>query len=927
MPLFQEVNSREIGRLRPVMLCQDAQGWLWVGAEEGLFLYDGHTFQRMQLPSNASGRITALFWWREKLWVGFNDGLIIHGKDDFFRSPGEDTSAWSVWMPEGRLPRKAITAFATDARDRLWVGTDGEGLYYYDQQRLHRLGAEKDGLCSNAVSALCADRSGHVWVATEAGVNVVTASAPKKLATLKGIPDVVTTAITVDIGGNVWIGTHEKGICCYRPDGKGPDFFLSNWEYGPVTSIAVWGKEEVWVGTEAAGLIRVALAENDLNPLPDGHGLSRCRIRLLFKDREGILWAAPARGGLFAAHGRVGWLNSPVNQPMAVLADSQGQLWVGGTEGLFVRRKGRFTQIASAAIRYVTALWAPADFPRQIWVGTYEQGVYILAADGRVLGHFTRSNGLPDNNVLAIVGDEQQVWLATFGGVAQVDRRHLKCRRLDGIRSAYIYTAYIDRKKRVWFGTQGHGLYCLDGERLQQYTRAHHPALKTVYSLVEDPRGGLWLSAEHGTLLHYDNHTLRSYPNASASIDVLTVALQVNADSLLIIGRDDGFCWLSLRQKARSLCPITIDLPALSVGLNATCKDQRGHVWIGTTHGLWRVAAYGEPFVSAPAPVITSVLSLTRNALLSSPVLSASDNHLEFSFDAAWYTQHPALTFRYRLEGVDLDWKLTRDHHVHYSQLPPGHYTFRLQVSKCAAFDDSAEARWSFYIKPPLWKRWWFQLLAALTAGGMLYAWIKSRERYLRHRAHQRQRLAEAQLEVLKTQINPHFLFNSFNTLTVIIEENPSVAVEYVARLAQFYRGLLDTQGRDYVSLHEERERVAHYAYLMRIRHGEGFILEDRLGHLFGYIVPLSLQTLVENAVKHNIVSVNRPLKIELFADEEGYITVRNNLQRRTAPAPGTRLGLKNLIWRYRLLGGPPVIIEERDGYFWVKIPIKSSPT
>lgn len=925
-PLFQAVDLQEVEVVRITAFCQDDRGWLWVGAHEGLFLYDGHNFRRAVLPD--SGAVTALHCWNGRVWVGMSTGRIAWRNADL---PTREVLGMKLmferWSLEEGLPRKAISGFASDTFGRFWIATHGEGLYYYQNGRLYNLNAADDGLSSDDIYAIAADLQGRIWVGTDAGVSVIQLGHAKKITTLEGLPDLLITALATDAAGNVWLGTHEKGIGCYHIAQERLDFWASTWSYGPVTTIAILGTSEVWAGTEAKGLIRIDISSGKVYAMPAEHLLAKRRVQALFKDREGILWVGPDKGGLWKGYARVGMLEAPLSQPMAVASDAAGRLWVGGAEGLYVRREGRFERVAVFGLHHVVALWM-APNGMHVWAGTYDQGAFLLDTTGRILKRFWRANGLPDDNVLAIAGDHQQVFLATFGGVARVNENSSEVSILNGIKRGYIYTALHDSRGRFWFGTQGDGLYCLQAERLTHYTQHDHPALKTIYSLAEDSHGRLWISTERHGLLYFDGsafHRFSSVPPKSTTS--LPVALQANADGLLVVGSDHGFWWLYVRPSEGPFCPVAIDLPPLNVGLNAICRDVQGHVWLGTTNGLWRVAAWNAPVVAMPEAVITAVLLLNQNTPPRTAQLAYDENYLEFSFDAVWYTQHPGLTFRYRLEGFDLNWMTTTDHQVHYSQLPPGHYVFRVQASKCASFEGAAEARWAFSISPPFWQRTWFRVLALLALAALIYIWIKQREQRLKREAQQRRQATEAQLNALKAQISPHFLFNSFNTLMAVIEDNPPMAVEYVSRLSDFYRSLLATQSHDYISLQEERTRVGHYAFLLRIRYSEGFVLEDHLSDITGYVVPLSLQILVENAVKHNIVSPSRPLRIEIFADAEGYIVVRNNLQRRATPAPGMRLGLKNLIQRYQLLNAPPVVVEETDIYFSVKIPFKNTPT
>ncbi|MCB0544582.1 MAG: histidine kinase, partial [Saprospiraceae bacterium] len=167
------------------------------------------------------------------------------------------------------------------------------------------------------------------------------------------------------------------------------------------------------------------------------------------------------------------------------------------------------------------------------------------------------------------------------------------------------------------------------------------------------------------------------------------------------------------------------------------------------------------------------------------------------------------------------------------------------------------------------------------------------------------------------------FLFNSFNTLITIIEENPGVAVEYVEHLSDFYRSIIAYREHDFISLQEEMTLVHNFDFLLKKRYENGFVLVDRLNGQTGLIMPLTLQLLVENAVKHNVISASRPLTIEIFSDNDGYIVVRNNIQPKIKPEPSTHFGLQSLIYRYRLLGDRPVLVEDNVAFFTVKVPIR----
>ena len=181
---------------------------------------------------------------------------------------------------------------------------------------------------------------------------------------------------------------------------------------------------------------------------------------------------------------------------------------------------------------------------------------------------------------------------------------------------------------------------------------------------------------------------------------------------------------------------------------------------------------------------------------------------------------------------------------------------------------------------------------------------------------------SKAQLNVLKNQINPHFLFNSFNTLTSIIPENPEIAVKFTSELSKFYRFILELKNKELIPLQKEIECIDSFIYLQKIRFEENLKIEINIDeHVSNqYIVPLALQILVENALKHNIVSKSKPLKITIYA-KEGQICVENNIQL-MRETESTYTGLQNIRKRYELLTKKEISIFEDGNIFRVCIPL-----
>jgi two-component system LytT family sensor kinase len=182
---------------------------------------------------------------------------------------------------------------------------------------------------------------------------------------------------------------------------------------------------------------------------------------------------------------------------------------------------------------------------------------------------------------------------------------------------------------------------------------------------------------------------------------------------------------------------------------------------------------------------------------------------------------------------------------------------------------------------------------------------------------------ASAQFESLKNQIDPHFLFNSLNVLSSLIEENPDNAQRFTTSLSKIYRYVLEQRDKELVPLQEELNFAKTYMKLliMRFENSLTYSLPDSIIDDEAKVVPLSLQLLLENTIKHNIVSDIQPLHIVIKVEGE-YLTVSNNLQKKEVLQNGEGVGLKNIINRYAILTDKKVKIESDVAYFKVKIPI-----
>jgi len=176
------------------------------------------------------------------------------------------------------------------------------------------------------------------------------------------------------------------------------------------------------------------------------------------------------------------------------------------------------------------------------------------------------------------------------------------------------------------------------------------------------------------------------------------------------------------------------------------------------------------------------------------------------------------------------------------------------------------------------------------------------------------------QYESLKNQVNPHFLFNSLNVLTSLIERDKDASIKYVKQLSDVFRYVLDQNVRELVPVETELKFIESYKFLQNIRFGNNFHIETNIKEKNFLMVPLALQILVENAVKHNEISTENPLTIHIY-DDDDYLYISNNLQPRGNLPDSNQIGLKTLDFQYEFLAKRKMEVLNADNQFIVKLP------
>lgn len=216
-----------------------------------------------------------------------------------------------------------------------------------------------------------------------------------------------------------------------------------------------------------------------------------------------------------------------------------------------------------------------------------------------------------------------------------------------------------------------------------------------------------------------------------------------------------------------------------------------------------------------------------------------------------------------------------------------------------------------------------FVTLAGFAFGALVFFFVQWSDALKREQQLNEEKLI-FQYETLKKQVNPHFLFNSLNTLSSLVHENPDLSEKFIQKLSAIYRYVLDNEEKELVPVSAEMQFVKDFFYLQKIRDEEKIELKIEMNGNEGMdIVPVSLQLLVENALKHNSATRKQPLEICIHNEGIDKLVVRNNLQRKVQLNESSKIGLKNLGERCRLILKREIEVQETRDEFVVKVPVR----
>jgi ligand-binding sensor domain-containing protein len=846
------------GRFEPVLrsvstMTMDKQGYYWVGSYSGeLRRFDKKTGEFSAFdydlgyhpqPGDLRGfdRITCIY--RDKnqdIWIGNKSGLhqlIIGPGKPFDRSTIRFRNYTHDPADPNSLEGTEVAGIIEDHAGELWISTDS-ALNRFDRKTGHFFHFSRNPACSqcfwkSAAGNMVEDQQNYLWISTLSGLERLDPQRQRfdHFEHIHGDPNSLSAYngyhVNVDRAGNIWVAgngidkldPHQPAIIRYRHNEHNQNSLASDWVHN-VCADRTAGT--LWFAT-SAGL--------DALDKRTGH------FRHYRHD--------PADPGSLSDEALSGDLQ-----------DDQGMIWVcsiGGTidrldpgSGVFTHYIGLHGQFANTDRHYYGGLYR--DHNGTIWIAEYSSGVTALDYKQGRVQHYAHDpadpNGMSDYLANAACEDDSGfIWIA-HGSVA-TDRldprtgqfRHYKYHPGDpgSISSNCVKSLLRDHQGNMWFGTLGGGL-CLfhpAAGSFTTYTEKDGLLDNTVNSIVEDDEGNLWLGTGKGMCRFNPakkQFTNFDYPNSPQS-DRIVHFYGKDSDGVLYFNNGD--------EGVKAFDPAKL-----------------------------------QPNRYIPPVVITGFRLFNRpqpfNVATHTIELAHDQNFFSFDFSALNYTDTRKNQYAYKLDGVDKDWVYAGTRRsADYTALAPGNYTFHVKASNNEGLWNDKGTVVQLIIRPPWWRTWWAWTIYTLLA--LAGIWLLDRQRRLRliEKEQQRSLARELEMQALRAQMNPHFIFNCLTSINrFILKSDMLSASDYLTKFSRLIRMVLNHSKQSLISLEEELEMLRLYLELEKLRFKEAFVYRIDIGEALDtsaiFLPPMLFQPFVENAIWHGLMHKKEPGRLDI---------------------------------------------------------------
>lgn len=959
-----------------VAITRDKYGYIWLGTQSGLNRYDGHRVvsfihnpkDSFSVPRNF---VHAMFCDAAgNLWFGYDDGLCRY---DYASRRFEIIPA---------TKNVAVNEIRQAGKDTLCLLTT-KGIAIFDIRQGQLSFATPDAQNAWVAQPLYEGWVGKsvVYAATGEGIGIYDIHT-KQARVLHVKPDarIPVTRVAIDSSGTLWASAHNKGAILYKGIRNNTAFEMitthqydkSGSTFDHIRELYVDPRNRLWVATLWKGIISINTQNNAYFTLSHDYrlpnSLQENLINRIYMDRQGFMWLGTEGAG--AAYFRPDYnlfsifIPEPVKYlrphiwTRAIVEDKAGNLWMGTGVGLVKQSANngpavlfnRNQATGKGALHDNSIRSLLCDKENNIWIGTASGVNRYHTKKGRI-EFFDEKDSLPRAFYWSLMQDSKEtIWLGSNAGLRYKRKNDNRFYSLHQHPVLHPYARYgirsllEDSRGNLWIGFNGRGLLCYEVARQkatwwQQAGQADDPIGNIITSIAEDKKGIMWFSSYHG-MASYDYRTaaFTSYKDQQAMESLQISGLQADASDRLWLSSVKGLLMLDRNRKVFKKFGTQDGLPDIQFSDQISFRLKDGRFVYPTYDGFVAFDPLQYKEKNHSGDIIVSSFVIRDNVTTTLSMLTEKDslqlkpaqNFFSIELTAFNYSNPAETWYAYKLEGFDKDWTYTRNRTANYTNVPGGNYTFRYKASSDPSAWSEKEKQLSIHIATVFYKTRIFIIGVIVLLIGLLwslYRYKTAQQEKWMNLENKAQRLEKEKAQVLyenlKQQLNPHFLFNSLTSLSGLIRTKNPAAGSFLESLSKTYRYILKSSDHETVTLEQEIKFAQAYIRLQQTRFEKGLEINIQVPPDIQQrkIVPVTLQNMIENAIKHNIIDEESPLVIDIYTEQDAVI-VRNNLQKKNSVETSNKKGLANLQSLYRYLSDRPVNIKTDNTFFQVTIPL-----
>lgn len=845
-----------------------------------------------------------------------------------------DGNEFEVFGTKCGLNNSRIVGIGSDKHGNLWVATP-VGVNRFEKGRFHSIELiDTIGIREIQQMAVFGD---HLFLVDEYKVmiyHVIDSSSH-----IFSLPEGEQNRINaIALRGKELFFTTNKGIYTIRKKTgfeKAEAFrFLAQKEVRalvfPTNTSAIIAEENgIWL-----------VSENNKQFIRFSQNFLPSKINSISISPNNTIWACTNKGVVELKNNKQQFIKVGIhpasNDVSTSFTDRENNLWLGTYYGLY--------KVSGSGFRnYSSSEGFPAFFIYQIlrdskgrmWIGTREKGVVCMENENYT--SYGTIDGLPSNNAQAVVEVNDTLYIGTSQGLAfyknkkvfRVNKNHplfekpihvfLKRKNGDlvfgsnscifikdkiGIKQIDLVSSienqavhlFEDSKERLWISTYQGGLFLMQNEKLSSFSDSLLGIKDLNYmATIEDKKNNLWFATFQG-LVHYNTQTKKVQiidKENGLSSDLLYSLLLAKDSSILWIGSNQGVNTLQLDSFYKNHLLIRIfgeddGFTGVECNTNSAFVDRDSTFWFGTVNGLIQFDPLSHTILEIEPQLHIAGFKLINQDtfLMDGAKLNYDQNNISIHYKGIYQTNPKSVVYKYRLIGFNEEWSnVSHVRQVSFSNLLPGKYTFELISSSNNVLWNKSPLRFTFFIKRPWWKNFYFHLGVLFFLASLVAVFVRWRISRIKEKLSMEQKLDQLKLQALRSQMNPHFLFNSLNSIQQFINTNEKKSANiYLAKFSQLMRLILDNSRSQSVSLSKDLEALELYLQLEILRFEEKFEyalkIDDNLYAEEVRVPPMLVQPFVENAILHGFAGIQYKGQIEIILKEnDSFIncTIKDN--------------------------------------------------